>query len=60
MAKYRVDYLDWKWGRLQWGHEIEFLVESAEAELAKLKTDYPDVDFVKLAEDVRAGKVKPV
>jgi hypothetical protein len=43
----------------QRGHDINFLTKEAEAELAQLKKDNPDVDFEQLAEDVIKGRLKP-
>lgn len=60
MMRERISLTEWKWGMLQWLVEIDFATKEAEAELAQLKLDNPDVDFEKLAKDVRMGTLKPV
>ena len=57
--KFRTNTKQWLWGRLQWGHEIEFITKEAEEELEQLKKDNPDIDFVQLAKDVRENRLKP-
>lgn len=57
--RYRENTTHWIWGRLQWGHDIGFITEDAESELKQIKKDNPDVDFNKLAEEVKTGRLKP-
>lgn len=48
----------WHWGWLQWGHESKgFLTKAAEEDLKKIKEENPDIDFEKLAKEVREGAI---
>lgn len=55
----RYNTQHWIWGRLQWGHNIDFLTPEAEEELKRAKAEHPEIDFEELARDVKAGKLKP-
>ena len=56
----KINLQEWEWGWLQWGHEGKMITKEAEEKLKRIKEENPHVDFEKLAEEVRTGKLKPV